>query len=103
MTHFVQAIVGYDNRCPLPDDVAAQIQETLNSGPYTCHGVTVTTLVQATMSNPTGGLNQAMIQLEVPTGTQNADIIASVTDAIEGLDMPTVPSIVVQSVTVFTS
>lgn len=97
----VVAVVAWDNRCPIDTDVSAQIQVALSNGVYVANAVTVTPTVRATMTNPNGGLNQIVIELMVPTGTLNSTITALVTSAITALDIPTVPSIVVNSVTIF--
>jgi hypothetical protein len=100
-TNFVIAVVAYDNRCPLNDDVASQVQLALSSGQYCAAAVTVTTLTQATMNAPTAGSNRFAIELLSPTGTDDETIIALLTAAILALDLPTVPSISVNSVVVF--
>lgn len=97
----VVAVAGWDNRCPIDTDVAAQLELALSNGVYVCRTATVGVLVQATMTNPNGGSNQITLELLVPSGTLNATIIALVTNAILGLNLPTVPSITVSSVTIF--
>jgi hypothetical protein len=97
----VVAVAGWDNRCPIDADVAEQIQLALSNGVYVSTTVTVSVLVQATMTNPNGGSNQIVLELMVPSGTLNSDIITLVTNAIQELNLPTVPSITITSVTVF--
>lgn len=100
-TNFVIAVVAYDNRCPLNDDVSNQVKAALTEGIYEAKGVTVTTLVQATMTAPSAGSNQIAIELVSPVGTTSDAITAWVTAGVAGLGLPTVPSITVNSVTIF--
>jgi hypothetical protein len=101
MTTFIQAIVSYDNRCPLPADVASQITLALEDGFLNPLAVQVTTLVRATMSQPDAGSNLVSLAVTAPDGTDDFDIQQAVENAILDLDLPTAPSITVQSVTVF--
>jgi hypothetical protein len=97
MTRFIQALVSYDNRCPLPAD---QITLALEDGflnPLACQ---VTTLVQATMSAPEAGSNLVSLAVTVPDGTEDRDIQEAVETAILALDLPTCPTISVSSVMV---
>jgi hypothetical protein len=99
--NYVVAVAGWDNRQPIDGDVANQLIVALSNEGYNARAVTVKTLVQATMTNPTGGTNQINIQLESPAGITDSTIIVWVTAAILGLDLPTAPAITVTAVTVF--
>ena len=97
----VVAVAGWDNRQPIDTDVASQIELALSNGVYVARTVTVSRLVQATMTNPNGGSNQITIEMLVPSGTLDAALITLVTNAVLGLNLPTVASITVASVTLF--
>jgi len=97
----VVAVAGWDNRQPIASDVAAQIELALSNGVYVSRAATITTLVQATMTAPLAGSNQITLEILVPTDTSNGTIIALVTAAINGLILPTAPTITVTSVLVF--
>jgi hypothetical protein len=97
----VVAVGGWDNRQPIDSDVAAQIELVLSNGLYVAKSVTVSRLVQATMTAPNAGSNQIIIELLVPNGTLDATITSLVTATILGLNLPTVASITVSSVTIF--
>jgi hypothetical protein len=100
-TKRVIAVVGWDNRCPIDYDVSAQLTTSLNNGVYVVVALTISRLVQASMTAPLAGSNQIAIEMLVPGGTSNATIIALVTAAINALVLPTVPTITVSSVLVF--
>ena len=97
----VVAVAGWDNRQPIDSDVASQLQLALSNGIYVARAVTVAPLVRATMTAPLAGSNQITIELLVPSGTLNSDIITAVTNAINALGLPTAPTITVGAVTVF--
>lgn len=97
----VVATAGWDNRCPIDSDVAAQLQLAISNGVYVARAVTVSQIAPATMTTPLGGNNQIIMELLVPSGTADATIIALVTAAINNLNLPTAPVITVGTVTVF--
>lgn len=100
MTRFIQAVASWDNREALPADLSTQITLALQDGFLNPLAVQVTTLVQATMYAPEAGSNLVSLAVTVPDGTDTEDIQDAVEAAILGLDLPTAPSIAVQSVMV---
>jgi hypothetical protein len=101
-SNWVSVVAAWDNRCPIPSDVANQLINELTAfgTGFDCTGCTITTLVKATMVAPLAGLNSIVLNLISPEGTTNDEIIAWVTDTILALHMPTTPYLSVVSVEV---
>jgi hypothetical protein len=97
----VVAVAGWDNRQPIDSDVAAQLQLALSNGGYVASAVNVNRLVQATMTAPNAGSNQFIFELVTPSGVLDSAVITYITNAILALDIPTVATITVTSVTLF--
>ena len=90
-TNIVYAVVAYDNRQPLPDDVANQLINLMNGNGFNALAVTVRTQVLATMTNPSAGTNTIAVEITSQDGTTDDAIIAWVTAAILALNLPTSP------------
>jgi hypothetical protein len=93
--NYVVAAFTLDNRCPLPEDLAAQLQIALSNDGYFAQAVTISMLVRSNMMAPIG-TSQAAIELVSPDGTSNDTITAFL-----ALDVPTSPALTVVSVGVF--
>ncbi|HEY4842642.1 MAG TPA: hypothetical protein VIH78_11780 [Terriglobales bacterium] len=99
-TNYVVAAFALDNRCPLNDDLASQLELALSNGEFDAVAVTVNTTVQSNMSQAIGA-NNCIVQLASPEGTTSDEISAWVTECLEGLEIPTSPPLTVLNVMVF--
>lgn len=96
----IVAVANFDNRLPIDTDVSERITLALTSGQYTCTACTVSRLAQATMTAPAAGSNQIIAEMQVPSGTSDATLIALMSTVLITLNLPSAP-ITVGAITIF--
>src|SRR5208283_64792 len=99
-TNFISCVIAYDNRQPLPDDVANALINLLNGNGFNALAVSVRNLVTASMTAPSAGTNSVNIQITSQDGTTDDEIIAWVTQAILKLNLWTSPQATISAVQV---
>lgn len=100
ITKRIIAVAGWDNRLPIDSDVSERITLSLTNGVYVCIACTVSRLVQATMTAPAAGSNRVVAEMQVPSGTADATLIALMTAVLTTLNLPSAP-ITVGAITIF--